>query len=582
MRLVVIDTGFDKNMVDKYENFCKINGITIRKEQDNFVYLNDYNDTIGHGTIVCSVLNTYLTQKIELFIIKIFDKKLQCDVDLLIEALNYCCFRIKCDAIQISLGTLYTNQALLEIINKIASKGILIISAFDNEKCLSYPAAYPNVLGVDITSQYHKIEDFDIVESNIIDVRGADAYYRTKGLATQKRIVRGSSFYCSYILALIINENDGNFQKANVLNKLKKHAKCVYKIGNSNYKKLKEVSKAIVFPINKETNSIAAFERLIPFEIVDYFDIRQSGKVNKIVKNLLGYSENDKIIKNIQNLNWEDNFDTVICGHVGEVSSILGKDILEEISQKCLKYDKILWCFDNGSHIARKYPELDIRYPIMSRDVLPQYRFGKLRSPGIPIVGVFGTSARQGKMTIQLYLREAFKNRGFKIKNIGSEPESPLFGFEFSYVFGYGSTDLLNPQEMILTLNEAVFELEKENCDLIVAGSQSGTVAYQLKNLDMIPLKQYYFLLGVQPDSIILCINGYDSIEYVRRTILFFEATVKAKVICLCVSYINNKGYRMEMHPLEYFDKNLNVPVFDLMNLHIDDMVHVIQEFYAR
>lgn len=39
----------------------------------------------------------------------------------------------------------------------------------------------------------------------------------------------------------------------------------------------------------------------------------------------------------------------------------------------------------------------------------------------------------------------------------------------------------------------------------------------------MIPLKQYYFLLGVQPDSIILCINGYDSIEYVRRTILEYS-----------------------------------------------------------
>ena len=39
--------------------------------------------------------------------------------------------------------------------------------------------------------------------------------------------------------------------------------------------------------------------------------------------------------------------------------------------------------------------------------------------------------------------------------------------------------------------------------------------------------------MGALPDCIILCVNLFDSFEYVRRTILFLEAATKSRVIAL-------------------------------------------------
>ena len=51
----------------------------------------------------------------------------------------------------------------------------------------------------------------------------------------------------------------------------------------------------------------------------------------------------------------------------------------------------------------------------------------------------------------------------------------------------------------------------------------------------MFPLKQFNFLMGTQPDCMVLCINPYDDLDYIRRTIFFLESSVAGKVIGLCI-----------------------------------------------
>ena len=75
--------------------------------------------------------------------------------------------------------------------------------------------------------------------------------------------------------------------------------------------------------------------------------------------------------------------------------------------------------------------------------------------------------------------------------------------------------------------------------DIIIVGSQSGTVPYDTGNIVQYTIPQYHFLLGTQPDAVILCINPYDDFDYIKKTIKFIEACTDCKVIALVVFPMN-------------------------------------------
>lgn len=578
MKIVIIDSGYSGTPC----NCNAIDGLAISEENGHFVYKSEYTDKIGHGTSVVNVILDHLTVNVDLFIIKIFDKELKTNINTLIAALKVC-KQISCDIIQVSLGILYSSELLHDIIHDLSKKS-LIISAFDNQNGLSYPAAYEEVLGVDVSMDIRDKNEFFVNSNNIIDIRGMDAFFRVRSLQQKTIIVHGSSFLCSYVTSLLANHITTVHSKKDALNMLSQTVKVINKGENCctqpPVNRVIKIEKAIVFPFNKEIFTIAAYEDCLGVTILDYYDVRQAGHVNCRICDLLKYTSNNKVVKDYANINWNDSFDTIICGHIGNLCKLLKKDILGDIVQQCIKHKKQLVCFDDISEYMVKYPNLVGWFPCMEKSIVPTNRYGKLRSPSVPIVGIFGTSSRQGKMSLQIRLRDKLKKIGIRVKNIGSEPQSFLFGFEFSYVFGYNAVDMLNSYEMIQVLNEAVFQLEEKNCDIIIVGSQSGTIPHQLRNLNMIPLKQYYFLLGTQPDSIILVVNSCDSLEYIKRTISFFQSTVCALVICLIWTNINESGNNTENVTVEELRSYFNIPTFDLKTLDIDEIAEVVLKHY--
>lgn len=46
-----------------------------------------------------------------------------------------------------------------------------------------------------------------------------------------------------------------------------------------------------------------------------------------------------------------------------------------------------------------------------------------------PVLAVCGTSSKQGKFTLQLELRKRFCEMGYKVGQIGTEPNSLLLGW---------------------------------------------------------------------------------------------------------------------------------------------------------
>lgn len=294
IKIAIIDTGIDSH--NNPTCIDSLSGIGIKCEDGRHIYVNDYSDSVGHGTVVFNILAEYLTKNVEVFSIKIFDSSINTRTDLLVEALRYCDENLECQIIQISLGTLYSSAELHDIISKLYAKGICIVSAFDNDAAISYPAAYEEVIGVDINYDYKRIEEYDIIDGNIIDIRGPNAFYRTHGLNDNKIITQGSSFYCSYVVAKIVNMNM-LFKKSDIINEFKHHAKSVYSSEAQNLPTNHiQIHKAIVFPFNKEIHSIAAFEDLLDFEIVNYYDIRQKGLLGRSISSILHYTNNSKLI----------------------------------------------------------------------------------------------------------------------------------------------------------------------------------------------------------------------------------------------------------------------------------------------
>ncbi len=46
------------------------------------------------------------------------------------------------------------------------------------------------------------------------------------------------------------------------------------------------------------------------------------------------------IIKDFDKINWKDNFDTIIVGHVDVINKLMKLDFIQEIFEKCLKNKK--------------------------------------------------------------------------------------------------------------------------------------------------------------------------------------------------------------------------------------------------
>ena len=368
-----------------------------------------------------------------------------------------------------------------------------------------------------------------------------------------------------------------SYGKKNVIEKLRLNATKIVSKKEYNYLSQLNINKAIVFPFNKEIHSIATYEDLISFEIIGYYDSRYNLKCGKKVKDVLPHSDNEKIIMDIDKINWRDDFDTFICGHIKELENTTKKQYLKEIIKNCKAYGKQLYCFDNVLEYDSTLPIEKIYFPYSDESMMPQNRLGKLRIPHIPTLAVMGTSSKQGKMTVQLALRRILLEKGINVGNIGTEPESSLFDFDFTFAYGYGATDYTDMSQMVQILNEMIFEMEKKGKELVIAGAQSGTVPYCINNLSMIPFKTYAFLLGIQPDSVILCINAFDPIDYVKKTIAFIESLINTKVIAIVVSDVRKVKIKNEK-----INEVIDIPILNLDKDCGEKLYKIIYEYYQN
>lgn len=536
VQIIVIDSGVSINHPD-FSNDV-IHGMIWRDGE----MVEGITDQFGHGTAIYGII-----RKVNAFCnitnIKIDNIEYGILYDSLVELLEYIDSNMDADIINLSLGVecCESTGALYEVCQRLHDKGTVILSAFSNEGCISYPAAFDNVIGVCSDLGCWKNNVFYYIQDNVLNLCGKGGRQRLCWTPPTNYIVsQGNSFACAHATV-----QTAKFIYAHQLRGrdevLKSFELCAqYKhYPNNNHNWLEErkptkIKNAALFPFTKEMHSLIRYHDLLDFDIAAVYDIKYSGNIGLSTRKCIKDEKAiDKNIKNIQNVDWNE-FDTIILGHLDELTSLTSaNDLRRDLIDQAISKGKQIYSFDDLSKYGYEKCS-NVYYPYVDMKDVPPNRLGMLYRLSKPIVGVFGTSSQQGKFTLQLKMREIFIKRGYKLGQIGTEPSAHLFGFDYCYPMGYNSSVYIHEFEAVRYLNCIINQLSNDpDCELIIAGSQSGTIPYSTANILHFPLQQQIFLTGIQPDCVILCINPFDEVDYVKRTINYIESCVETKVICL-------------------------------------------------
>jgi uncharacterized NAD-dependent epimerase/dehydratase family protein len=326
------------------------------------------------------------------------------------------------------------------------------------------------------------------------------------------------------------------------------------------------------------------------------YDVAQTGRVgmstDKIVRKSSIDASNEYKIKNINRLSYddtEDEFDTLILGHLDEINRVTGRDIRMEIAKKALESGKKVYSFDDIEPSLAKSYAGQFYHPDINGESTAPY-FGKLYPIHAPVIGVCGTSSAQGKFTLQMILRKLFLESGYSVGEIGTEPHSLLFGMDYAFPIGYASSLDLNEWQAISVLNRMLFHLSQR--DVIIAGSQANTIPRNMNHLSSIPVRMNSFWLGVNPDLVILNINPDDDLDYIRNTIKYIEGLVSCRVVALVLfPMVAVQDWRSSFdikrplseeecnNSMDFIGRQLNLPVYTLGDrVQMQSLYHLLIE----
>lgn len=205
VNIAIIDSGLNAEELD-YK--CRIEYV-YTCEPDN------YRDTIGHGTNVVQTI-LYHETRINIYIFKIFQNKLICDVKELIKALQIIYLEYPfINVVNMSLGIPNENLLLRCYCEELKKKGIKLVSAYNNNNEINaYPAAYSFVYGVK-AAIYKNCYEYSLSDDCNITMYG----YLPYSLIEKNHITcKTNSFAAAHFSGIISNEILESYKKEIVKN----------------------------------------------------------------------------------------------------------------------------------------------------------------------------------------------------------------------------------------------------------------------------------------------------------------------------------------------------------------------------
>lgn len=542
--VIVLDSGIDKD----HEIFSEknIDALQVTYDKNNeLIMVQQYEVTYGHGTAIASVLlgNDSID---EMLSVNILHSEFETDEDTLVFALEYIIRNCSPTVVNMSLGITCCadKKRLLACCENLVNAGFILVSAFDNDGAMAFPAAFNSVIGVRSSDLAFSSEDYELYNDTVVNAAGYGKLQRVAWNENRYLLMGGNSLSCAHISKHILSLRKRDVWGIEAIKKEMKKSELRFwdtkgfEMTQRNSKLPYKIKRAVLFPFNKEMHSLIRFSEMLSFEICDVYDCKYTlhvgGYTNQMIKEPSAIALK---IKNIEELSLQG-VDTIILGHYQELMQFPNmKGTVEEMLRKIIESKVNVYSFDymDNKHIEKLF------CPYVHMEDVPMRRFGMQYKISKPVVGVFGTSSKQGKFTLQLKVRKALQSRGYSVGQIGTEPSSILFGMDEVFPTGYNTTVDINGMDAIIYLNNAMMRIADKENDLILVGGQSGKVTYSMDNIANCCITQYEFLIGTQPDIVILCANAFDEIEYISRTIAFIESSVDCKVTGVVVFPMSRK-----------------------------------------
>ena len=553
IRIAIVDSGIDAS----HTGVGDVAGGVHIQIKGEVVFWDDHTDCAGHGTACAGIIRKKAPNAM-LYSVRIFDDSLMADGRALIAAIQWCIDN-EMDVVNLSLGTtdVTFKKSLQKVCRKAVDAGAILVAAESNDGRESYPAVFPEVVGV-TGGVIYEPDGFYYRKDQRIECVARGDEQRVCWLNGKHIMTVGNSFAAPHITGIVARLLEQHpkcpVQDIRLLLKEKALREVPQDQNRSKFnrqvhrKDFQEeyayIKKAVLYPYNKEMHSMVRYRDLLAFEIVRVADPIGKGMVGKDAGKVIGEPvANLRINPNIRRAMADA--DTIILGYVDQLSRIRKRDLLREYVQLSLDEGCHVFSFQaldpdfygDLYDIAEK-KGLRLAYPHIQREELAQaiQNFNALPPVDVPVLSVMGTSSQQGKFTLQLALRRRLIQKGYKVGQIGTEHHARLFGMDAAFPMGYASPLKLPFQHYIPYLDYKMREIcQCTQPDIILTGSQSGTIPYHVQEHSTHCLSSLAFLLGVKPDACILVVNSIDGEEYIRDTIDGIRAVCKAPTILLAM-----------------------------------------------
>jgi len=627
MTIGVIDTGVDikhKRLVN-----AKIDAISILESKSgDKIFCTNIIDTKGHGTGVVSIILKHIPDA-TIKLVKIDSEKGKIGEDLIVSGISYLLNKCDCNIINISMGirTNKPSSELKKICQKAEDNDVVIVAAsYYDYKELCYPAHFNSVISVGNGVVRQKI-DFKWLEGKLTNVLAKGGFQRVAFPGNQFRFSSGTSLATAHFTGIIGN---GFFQniwknKKTLIEWIKTNSepsifsltKHDFSLINKNvvekispkklYNKLrpspncKDIS---IFPFEeKEMKSLIQCSDNLTYKLKLAIGYPRTLKLNNVIELL----NEKKIPFTTKSLTDEDfnKFDTIVIGYFLDKQSDHNTFFGYSLLKSCLERNKNIIIWDQGVRNLIETIIIDSRidycgeiyltsFDNTNKDVL--YASVDQSNIDTPSICVVGTNSRQGKFTTQMKLKNILKSKGnYDVAHLATEPQGILLGADFTFPIGHNGTIDIKYSEWGKSMRLLINLIEQiKEPDIIISGSQGGiTPLHPIDDLS-IPEK-LVFVKSFYPDAIICTISPNDTIDNIKNTINILKAYVKTEVLFYALTpwqYIFHHGNRslvsfkkLENHEylkrLDYYNSNLDKPVYDILNKVNDSKIlNIIQNYF--
>ena len=562
VRVAVVDSG----IVQDHPKIGPVSGgVALTSGADGtVVYGDDYADCAGHGTACAGIIRRKAPEA-ALYSIRVFDETLSTHARLLIAAVDWAIVQ-GMDLVHLSLGTtdVAFRDAFVTVCRKATERGTILVSAEHNEGRDSYPASLPEVIGVR-AGNVRGMYDYHYRPGADIECIARGDPQRVCWREPPEIMMGGTSFAAPHItglIALILQANSGaslnevrGILKSHALPEPDQRSQSIPSSRTSTltdaglpFRKATDgfswIRKAALYPYNKEMHALVRARDNVAFKIVGVADPVGKGMVGKDAAEAIGLSASGLRVAPRLSAALEG-ADTLILGYVDELSRIRKRDYLRECVKTALDHDVHVFSllafgrerYGDLHEVAETrglrlyYPDLttvDVQKTLDEASSFPQV--------DIPVLAVVGTSSQQGKFTLQLALRHRFLELGYRVGQVGTEHHAELFGMDCAFPMGYASSIRIPIDWYVPFLDAKMREISHlKKPHLLLVGTQSGTVPYDVHDPQTQTLPTIAFLMGAKPDACVLVVNNVDADDYIRDTIDGIRALCHAPTLLLAI-----------------------------------------------